>query len=169
MFNEYGKQYIYKGLFATLCAGLFIWLLTSYMADTASAFSSENWPSVEAKVIESNSIKGCGKGSSYYPKVKYEYVVGSNIYTSERIYFGSSGCGSQARSIEITNKYKTGQIVTARYNIMSPNESVLIAGTVLWDTWFWLILIVLGLIFFIVTLIHWFKKAKNNWLSNEIL
>ncbi len=164
MSNQCGKKYFYKGLFATLCAGLLIWHLTLYIADMVSAFNSKNWPSVKAKVIESNSITGCGKGS-YYAKVKYQYVIEYNIYTSARIYFGSSPCGSQSTMTEITNKFKVGEIVTAHYNIMSPSESVLIAGTVFWDTWLGLIVMVVGLIFFIFTLVDCYRKSRSNRLQ----
>lgn len=169
MFNRQGKLYIYKGIFSALCAAITIAILFFYSVDTASAFNAKSWPIVEAKVIESIPMKGCGRGSSYYPKVIYQYTIDQNVYVSERIYFGSSGCGSQSRAIEITNRYPVGEKVSAHYNVTSPMESVLVVGTVLWDTWFMLIVMAIFVLFMIFTFVYWFKKAKSNWLVNEII
>lgn len=123
-----------------------LWGLCNYADDVRMAFNAANWPTVQGKIISSDSVRGCGKGSSYYPQVHYQYVVDGKAYASQRIAFGNAGCGSNSSAQAIASRYVVNDVVLVHYNNDAQNESVLIVGGVLEDTWGGIVLMVVMLI-----------------------
>lgn len=146
---------IVSAIFGIIC----IFILFEYVSDISSSAVSKNWAKVEVEIISSE-VKVCGKGNSYYPSIEYQYSIGEDRYISDRIIFGHSGCGSQLRAEGFIDTYSQGGLVMALYDPNNPNESVLISGDVLWDTWLMMILMVIFIVASLKTSFYWFKKAK---------
>jgi hypothetical protein len=126
---------IFLACFFTLSGLGCLWGLCVYVGDVRMSFDAADWPVVQGKIISSDVIRGCGKGSSYYPQVRYQYVVDAKIYMGQRVAFGNVGCGSNNSAQEIANRYCKNDIVSVHYNPNKPNEGVLIVAGVLNDTW----------------------------------
>jgi hypothetical protein len=56
------------------------------------AYSSEQWKAVTAKILEATveTVQYRNRGTTYKPKIRYQYKVGSQSYISERISFENS-------------------------------------------------------------------------------
>src|SRR5690242_6905310 len=89
------KNTVCAVVFACACIFL-LWGLTSYLVDVWRAQRAVTWPTADGVVVSSKAVRGCGKGSSYYPVVRYEYKIGGVGYVGHRDAFGSAGCGSES-------------------------------------------------------------------------
>ncbi|WP_169741303.1 DUF3592 domain-containing protein [Andreprevotia chitinilytica] len=112
-----------------------LWGLTCYVGAVASAYTAKKWPSVQGTIISSRAVRGCGKGTSYYPAVQYRYVVGGVTYTGSRIAFGNVGCGSEGEAKVIADEYVVNAAVLVYFNSGQPSDASLVVGQVLDDTW----------------------------------
>jgi hypothetical protein len=116
-------------------AALLAFILAKTLLDVRMAYRAVEWPTAGGRVVYSSVARGCGKGGSYYPVVRYSYTVGGTSYTSRRIAFGGAGCGSRSSAQETSNEYPVGTPVTVYYDPASAGESALIVGRVLGRTW----------------------------------
>jgi hypothetical protein len=115
------------------------------------AVQAKSWPFVAGTVVESRAVIGCGKGSSYYPYVRYKYTYNSHEYEGRRIAFGNSGCGSEQSASNAAAAYPSGQAVTVWVNPSAPSEAVLVVGNVMGESWFALaVLPIVGLASFLM-------------------
>jgi len=151
------KHYVINAIFMSvmtiLIVSAFIWLAK----DVLAAYKSKVWATTEGTIIYSKSIRGCGKGASYYPRIVYNYTIGANEFTNSRVAFGSI-CGSESDIEKITNQFKVNSSTSVHYDIRNPAESVLIAGEVLTDTW---VGVALTSIFSIVSIFFLMKAIRE--------
>ena len=122
-----GKQIIFA-VVHPLFALLALSLLGTYALDTVKASRATNWPSVQASVISSQVVHGCGRGSSYYPKVRYAYAVDGIGYENDTIAFGMEECGSESEARTIADRYAAGKQVPIYINPSSPSDSAIVVG-----------------------------------------
>lgn len=146
---------IVSAIFGVIC----LYVLFEYISGISTSNVSKSWSEIEAEVISSE-VTVCGKGRSYYPSIEYKYSIGENSYVSDRIILGHSGCGSQRRAEKFVDTYIPGNLIVAFYDPNNPNESVLISGDILWDTWFMVLLMVVFIVASLKTSFYWCKKAK---------
>ena len=95
---------------------------------------TKEWLPVES-IIDTSEMEilnkdiGNDDGISYKANVKYQYMVGKNIYSSKKIFIGDYIIRNFPRSVKILiNRYIEGKIVLAYYNPKHPNKSVLEIG-----------------------------------------
>lgn len=110
-------------------------MLAFLTLDIVAAHNAVAWPTVVGEVLSSEAQEGCGKGESYFPSVRYRYVVQSKEYEGRRIAFGNCGCGSEGEAAAIASEYPQGSLVIVHFNAWSPSEAVLLVGDVLDETW----------------------------------
>jgi hypothetical protein len=116
---------------AAVCTVLFL----GEAVAAAQALRAKSWPTVIGTVVESRAVIGCGKGSSYYPFVRYKYAYESHEYEGHRLAFGNVGCGTEQRAQEAASAYFPGQSVRVWLKATSPSEAVLMVGNVLPESW----------------------------------
>ena len=94
------------------------------------SINTRNWNPVQCQIEISEMEKSdIGNRISYKAKVKYSYRVDGKIYFSKRIFVGDYNWKNLPSSVKKhLNKYKQGAKVTAYYNPMKPNKSVLETG-----------------------------------------
>jgi hypothetical protein len=99
------------------------------------AVQAKNWPVVTGTIVDSRAVIGCGKGSSYYPFVRYRYEYDARAYEGHRIAFGNVGCGSEQNARRFASSYPAGQSVRVWVRPSSPSESTLTASNVRSESW----------------------------------
>ncbi|WLI91137.1 DUF3592 domain-containing protein [Massilia sp. R2A-15] len=139
-------QRVYLLIFCTFIGALSIFGLVHFGLDYAAANAAGSWPTVEGIVIESEPVRGCGKGSSYYPVVKYSYVIDGTTFRGDRVAYGN-GCGSYSGARSVTKNFQLGAAVTVHVNPSDSTDSVLTAPGVLPDTWVGVLLAIAGVAF----------------------
>ena len=95
------------------------------------AHASENWPSVEGRIVQSEVKKrGSGANSSkrFYAEVSYEFSVDGATFTGNRIVFEYLRKGSITQAKGIVNRYRKGKKVTVFYMPEDPEQCVLQPG-----------------------------------------
>ena len=121
---------------AVLCTVLFL----REAVAVAQAVQASSWSEVTGTVIESRAVMGCGKGSSYYPFVRYKYVFNSQDFEGRRISFGNFSCGSERSAQDTASVYPPGHSVHVWVRPSLPSEATLMVGTVPSESWFGLAL-----------------------------
>lgn len=111
------------------------WILVSYVLGVGRAHVAVKWPTADGIVISSKAVRGCGKGSSYYPEVHYRYSAQGTERAGHRIAFGNSGCGSESAAQVIADHFPLNSAVKVYFDPHDANSSVLLVGEVLDDTW----------------------------------
>jgi Protein of unknown function (DUF3592) len=99
-------------------------------------FEARSWPQVDAIVLSSYPERGCGKGSSYLPLVRYQYRVNDMQYTSQILAHSTFDCGSFVEMKTRTDQFIVGKTVRAYVDPQNPSSAVLIAGVVNSDSKF---------------------------------
>lgn len=96
--------------------------------------ASENWPTAEGTVIQSEikkSERTTGTGSSkrtevrHIPQVAYTYTVDGQSYRSSRITFGAINALNAGATV---NRYPKGKSIEVFYDPKNPDEAVLQPG-----------------------------------------
>jgi len=103
-------------------------------------FDASSWPTVGATIISSEPKQGCGKGSSYTPRVRYQYTVNGRQYLGEVLAYSMFDCGGFEEMKARTDAYPRGAQVQAHVNPAHPSDAVLVAGVVHSDSKFGLAL-----------------------------
>ncbi len=134
--------------------------LVSYLLDVAAAYSAAKWPTAEGQVVSSRAVRGCGKGSSYYPEIIYRYAVEGMEHVGRRIAFGESGCGSESSVQLLADRFPSNSAVKVYFNPQLPSDSVLIVGAVSANTWLCIAL----MSFFLIWGVCIAAKCVRQWL-----
>jgi hypothetical protein len=130
----------------SLIAVASLWGIVSCIQNIVAADRATAWPTADGVVVLSQTVRGCGKGNSYFPRVHYRYSTGGVDYLGKRLAFGNVGCGSETKARTIASRFPVDSAVTVHFNPERPDESVLMAGQVLDDTWLGLTLCTLMLV-----------------------
>ncbi len=129
--------------FALPFLALGVWVLWFGVQDVIDAAQSAGWAEVQGEVssatIEvyqgsssggglknSRNASSGGSGSTYAPHIEYEYQVGSQRFTGDRVTFGDRSDRAYARSKVAL--YPAGANVTVHYDPSDPSSSVLETG-----------------------------------------
>lgn len=122
------------GIFAFFIAGV-VSLIVGIRSRKKGA-ASNAWPAAEGVisrtwVSESTSTDEDGyTTSSYTPQVEYQYRLGANTYTSNKVSFGAvRSYGSHRKAQQNLEAYPVNGRVRVYYNPAKPEEAVLIRGT----------------------------------------
>lgn len=118
-----GKALLFIGIAAAIIGSIFLaWTLSAY----STADSANEWPVAQGKVVQSNVFQSTDDdGTSYYPHVKYNYVVSGVGYSSTRISPFIGGSSDPSYAYGMVAKYQVGQTVAVRYDPSHPEYSVL--------------------------------------------
>lgn len=119
-------------------------------------FDAKSWPPVEATVVSSAPEQGCGKGSSYTPRVRYQYTVNGRSYLGEVLAYSMFDCGGFAEMKARTDAFRQGLQVQAYVNPSHPSDAVLVAGVVHSDSKF-------GIALFVVLFLGCAHYARQAW------
>jgi Protein of unknown function (DUF3592) len=119
-----------------LCGVVALWLLLGNAHGVVQSYRAANWPSTAGVVVFSEVATGCGRGSSNFPRVLFNYEVAGAKHRGSRLAFGSIGCGSWESAFSVVRLYKVGQEVPVYWNPAQADDSVLLVGEVLHDTWY---------------------------------
>lgn len=141
------------------------WILSSYLIAVWRAHEAVSWPAVEATIVSSSAVRGCGKGSSYYPVVKYEYMVDGVQHVGTRIAFGNVGCDSESAADVIASEYPVGRRLPVAFNPELPSETVIVIGDVLSDTWLGIVLMAAMLL--LTTILYVYQTRSNHRLHAD--
>ena len=118
------------------------------------AEESNNWPAVDGLITDAQIEKDTDvdedgfSSTTYTPKWQYQYTLGEQTYTSERISFGAvRGYGRIKKAQEELDKYPVNSRVRVYYDSQNPDESVLVRGTkgTMWG-------IIIGSIFILISI-----------------
>jgi len=130
-------------LAALLLMGVGVWATVDGAAYAAEAASSEDWPTVDGRILESKVNYVWSSGSnldgSYRPqprppkkvygaRIRFEYVVDGRSFDGKRISFGSVG-GGESGARDLVERFPLGATVPVFYDPEDPAQAVLIAGS----------------------------------------
>lgn len=115
------------------CFGGGIWMIVHTINSRRKAQASQAWPGVQGTVlkswtqkIESTDDEGYTH-TSYKPKVSYQYSVGGQTYTSERLAFGTDKAYAIKKKAEQElAPYPPNGAVTVYYDPQNPGEATLL-------------------------------------------
>ena len=92
---------------------------------------SNRWPSVQGQIVSSHvRINSDEDGVSYFPEIRFKYVVDDHLYTSDTVNFGQYGNSNESRVQKIVNQYERGKEVLVYYDPDQPLTSVLEPGVI---------------------------------------
>jgi hypothetical protein len=114
-------------------------ILTFALPLARRAVASQHWPETKGRV---NAVSVAriwfGRGSLYFPDVRYEYRVGHAQLSGTRLGFASRlpWISRGKAHYALQHEYARGKSVTVRYDPMDPGEGVLEPGirVGLWTT-----------------------------------
>jgi hypothetical protein len=122
------------------CLGIFIlvfalggaYLVYLGIKNMRKAQASQSWPSTSGQVTgvdvgESRSTDSDGHHhTSYYPIVRYTYVVNGQSFSGDKLAFGPrTASGRYAKAQAVASRYAVGAPVTVYYNPENPEDAVL--------------------------------------------
>jgi hypothetical protein len=111
-----------------ILGGFSIWGVTQ-LYESVRGYS---WPHVNGTVISSVSRSermhsGKGEWISHWPEVRYEYIVGNQRVTADRIRFIVRGM-NEKETQRVVGSYPVGKAVTVYYDPLDATASVLEPG-----------------------------------------
>lgn len=110
-----------------LIAGLGIFGYGLY--ELYQSHAAKNWPTAEATILTSEvSEESDSDGTSYRPRITYEFTVDDTTHIGDRIHFGSVGSRNYDTHAEITARYPVAAKVPVHHHPSSPEHSVLEPG-----------------------------------------
>jgi hypothetical protein len=121
--------------FLVVLAAIGLWWSIENSIDIWKASESKSWPLVVAQVVTSTTEKGCGRGRTHHPTIKYTYMVEGGTYSGDRIRFGSPICVGESSAIEVVDRYPVGSKVNVHVNPRNSFEAVLLPGELGTRTW----------------------------------
>lgn len=119
------------GIFILVFAVGGIYLVYLGIKNMRKAQASQNWPSATGQVTgvdvgESHSTDSDGHHhTSYYPIVRYTYVVNGQSFAGDKLAFGPRTSGRYAKAQATANRYAVGAPVTVYYSPENPEDAVL--------------------------------------------
>jgi len=130
-----------ENLFLTLCLGLVllgcfaggVWMIVHTINSKRKAEASQSWPGVQGTVtktwiqnIETQDSEGM-TSTTFKPRVSYEYSVGGQAYSGERLAFGAGKAyGRHRKAEEVLAAYPVNGAVTVYYDPQNPAEATLL-------------------------------------------
>jgi hypothetical protein len=85
---------------------------------------SDNYLKAEGRIISSKISTG-GVWGGWRFEIRYEYKIGSQTFTSDRVHFGYQSLREKSYAQAYIDKYFIGKKVTVFYDPSDPNKSVL--------------------------------------------
>lgn len=133
MFSSTGFVVLIEGIVALGFGGFGLVLLLAQLGGHIAATASQNWPSVEGRIVMSrvHQVTNTSHGhtshgmTSYMPDVKYTYSVMGNAYQGHRIGFGASMSGSESKARQVVALYSHDATCAVYYNPQNPAQAVL--------------------------------------------
>lgn len=131
--NSYLFLILGGGFFVLVFVGLGVLMIILSQRDKKKAQASLSWPAAMGKIVAAEVKAGQSmededgySSTVYYPEIRYEYQVGGETYSSNRLAFGSrQSYGKQQKAAEGLLKYPVGDEVTVYYDPANPQEAVL--------------------------------------------
>lgn len=108
-----------------LLAGcLMLWLL--FIQPLRQVLEARSWTPTECKILQSSvEVKSDGDGTSYKPRIVYEYLAEGNRYNSNRYDFFPMSSSRQWAE-KIVAQYQTGTTHRCYFDPANPSEAVLL-------------------------------------------
>jgi len=106
---------------------LLLGILLYSSKDVYLAYSSLQWTACKAEILESRvltSINHDTRSPRYKPKVKYQYLVGSRIYISEKISYNSPYYAYVSVD-HIIEPFNVGDEIVVYYDPKNPARAVI--------------------------------------------
>ena len=119
-------RYFVPGMGAMFLLGgcLTLWLL--FLQPLQQLLKARSWTSTECKIIQSSvEVITTSDGTSYQPRIGYEYQADCKRQTSDRYSFFKMSSGRRWAE-KIVAKYKTGTTHPCYYDPANPSEAVLL-------------------------------------------
>jgi hypothetical protein len=123
--------FCFGGLFLILLV-VGIILIIRFRRDRQKAVQSLNWPSVPGVVVESRIDENRSTDTegdisiTYRPYVRYEYQVGGETFSSDKLYIGLSNYSSnRQKAQQTTSQNPVGAAVNVYYNPENHGDAVL--------------------------------------------
>ena len=132
------------GYILTILIGL--GLLFFSIRDFINAKESISWPCSQGRITSSwvRFDPGAEEGSSYQPRVTYEFYINWKRYEGNRIAFGDNNTESSFSAQRIVDRYPVGKEVKVYYKPDNPHTCLLEPGLKAQAYY----LLIVGLIFF---------------------
>lgn len=100
------------------------------------ALASTNWTIVEGTVLDAHMEERRGRGrngddeslDTFYPVVRYSYMVGRAKYESARLWYRTDSFGDYSEALRGIRDVHAGKAVDVYYDPREPSRSVLIPG-----------------------------------------
>jgi hypothetical protein len=129
-------RYFVPGLGAMLLLGgcLTLWLV--FLQPLQQLLKARSWTSTECKIIQSSvEVIKNNDGTSYQPRIGYEYLADGQRQTSTRYSFFKISSGRRWAE-KIADRYKTGTTHRCYYDPANPSEAVLLREFSGFGFWF---------------------------------
>lgn len=116
--------------------------------DLSSADGQKDWQStfgtvVSSQLLEAEAAEMEGHSRVWWPEVKYEYELGGEQYTGDRIQVSGQLLTSNRKAVQtVVDRYQVGQQVQVHFDPEQPQQAALELGTSQGK-----LLVILGLIF----------------------
>ena len=96
------------------------------LADESRGWASTFGTIVESRLGQSTNFGQDGPTVSYYPIIKYEYSIGGQPFTGEKITFGlTETTARSAKAEQVLDTYPVDKQVTVYYDPNNPSDTVL--------------------------------------------
>lgn len=106
-------------------AAFLLWIAVHSALAIFQASRAGAWPTVPGRITHSGITKGCGRGESFYPVVRYTYSVAGITYQGSRVTFGNVGCGSEGLAETLANEWPVGKDVQVYVDPAAPSEAII--------------------------------------------
>jgi ABC-type glycerol-3-phosphate transport system permease component len=130
-----------ESLFWTVCIGLIllacfaggVWMIVHAINSKRKAEASQSWPGVQGMVTktwiqknETTDSEGL-TSTTFQPRVSYEYSVGGQSYSGDRLAFGAGKAyGRYNKAEEVLASYPVNNSVMVYYDPQNPAEATLL-------------------------------------------
>ncbi len=120
-------------LFALVFVAVGVFIAYLGFQDMAKAKASAQWPTTQGAITESSVERhhrksGNRSSTTFHAKVLYEFSVGGNIFTGDRVAYGDFDSSFTSHAQKIVARYPQGQSVTVYYLPENPSECLLEPG-----------------------------------------
>jgi hypothetical protein len=111
---------------ATILATVALVFFIASVQIISKASNARAWPAVDARITAAQVVRGCNRGADFSPKFRYEYSIGTERYSAERLSLTAFGmCGSEAEVTLFAQRYPVGSVIRIHVNPDAPNDAVI--------------------------------------------
>jgi hypothetical protein len=111
------------GVMFLLISAPFIYLA---IREREEEIQSRKWPSVEGKILHVSANEHVDEGHlTYFSKVVYQYKVGEQVYSNDRVEIGARSGRTQFHLKRWSDCYSAGRSVRVYHDPQNPTQSVL--------------------------------------------